>query len=82
MRSRGIGKRLPYEEDVYETQARHICNFCEVDITDDRTGAHEKAHIANGEPTNSRVERRQIKVGTRTVPAVAREVWVVDRPAG
>lgn len=58
-----------YEEPVYETQGRIICNNknCNgLDITD-FNDEHGKAHALAGEPSNYHVEARQVQVGTKTV---------------
>ena len=61
-----------YEEPIYETQSRYICNTCGEDITEDMEagfgeGDHDYNHMINGEPFSYRVESREVQVGTKTV---------------
>ena len=55
-----------YEEDVYETHDRTICNVCGADITENCV-AHMKAHALADEGGGYHNEWVDIKVGTKTV---------------
>ena len=55
-----------YEEPVYETQNRTICNTCGADITDNSL-SHRKAHLLNGENSSYHIESKQVQSGTKTV---------------
>lgn len=55
-----------YEEDVYETQRRAICNECGADISDNIV-EHCKAHALNGENSSYSVKNIEVKTGTKTV---------------
>ena len=55
-----------YEEDVYETQRRAICNECGADISDNIV-EHCKAHALNGENGSYSVKSVKVKTGTKTV---------------
>lgn len=82
-----------YEEPVYETHGRTICNTCGVDCTENRT-EHGRNHMLNGENSSYHDEWREIQVGTKTVTVdekghwetqVVKEAWdeqVLIREAG
>lgn len=55
-----------YEEDVYESQGRTICNVCGADITEN-CAVHMKAHALADEGGGYHDEWVDIKVGTKTV---------------
>lgn len=55
-----------YEEPVYETHDRTICNTCGADITNDLV-SHGKSHMLNDENFSYHNEFVQIQTGTKTV---------------
>lgn len=55
-----------YEEDVFKTQRRAICNDYGADISDDIVG-HCKAHTLNGENGRYSIKSVNVKTGTRTI---------------
>lgn len=55
-----------YEEPVYETHDRTICNTCGADITNDLV-SHGKSHMLNDENFSYHNEFVQIQSGTKTV---------------
>lgn len=55
-----------YEEPVYETQWRTICNACGADITENRV-EHSKNHALTDGGGGYHNEPQQIQVGTQTV---------------
>ena len=59
-----------YEEPVYETKGRAICNGCGADITDlGESGIrwHTGDHLENGGKGSYRVDDVKIQTGTKTV---------------
>ncbi len=59
-----------YEEPVYETQRRTICNACGEDMTyfsNSEIGSHQKAHMLNGENCSYTIKNVQVQVGTKTI---------------
>lgn len=57
-----------YEEPVYETHDRTICNTCGADITERPAGlTHRENHLLNGENSSFHNEWIQVQVGTKTV---------------
>ena len=63
-----------YEEPVYETQYRQICNTCGADITGDTTN-HMRYHMSNGENYSVSVKSVQVQVGTNTVTVPEEGHW-------
>lgn len=55
-----------YEEPVYETQNRTICNTCGADITGN-TNAHGKSHMLNDENFSYSIKPIEVQSGTKTV---------------
>lgn len=55
-----------YEEPVYETHDRTICNTCGADITNDLV-SHGKSHMLNDENFSYHNELVQIQTGTKKV---------------
>ena len=55
-----------YEEPVYETHDRTICNVCGADITNNRV-EHSRNHALNDEGGGYHNECIQVQVGTKTV---------------
>lgn len=82
-----------YEEPVYETHGRTICNTCGADCTENRT-EHGRNHMLNGENSSYHDEWREVQVGTKTITVeeqghwetqVVKEAWdeqVLIREAG
>ena len=62
-----------YEEPVYETHGRAICNDCGSDITDNID--HIFDEMENGNSGSYRVENRQVQVGTKTVTVEEKGHW-------
>ena len=63
-------KAYSYEEPVYETNSREICNDCGTDITDlGESGIrwHTGDHLENGGKGSYRVDDVKIQTGTKTV---------------
>ena len=63
-------KAYSYEEPVYETKSRVICNDCGADITDlGESGIrwHTGDHLENGGKGSYRVDDVKIQTGTKTV---------------
>lgn len=59
-----------YEEPVYETKGRAICNDCGADITDlgeEELTEHICNHALNGGKGSYRVDDVKIQTGTKTV---------------
>lgn len=72
------------KKQVYETQARDICNSCNADLTGTDIAQHVKEHMMNGtDKGGHRTEYKKVQVGTETInhPAVIERKWVVDKPA-
>ncbi|MEE1281925.1 MAG: hypothetical protein UHK60_06720 [Acutalibacteraceae bacterium] len=63
-----------YEEPIYETHGRAICNNCEIDITDNIT-SHMKQHALNRESASYRVEDRQVQTGSTTITVEEKGHW-------
>lgn len=63
-----------YEEPVYETQYRQICNTCGADITGDTTN-HMRYHMTNGENYSVSVKSVQVQVGTETITVPEEGHW-------
>lgn len=63
-----------YEEPVYETHGRTICNTCGADITD-CVSDHGYNHMINGENASYRDEWREVQVGTKTITVEEKGHW-------
>lgn len=63
-----------YEEPVYETHGRAICNTCGADITNN-VGDHGYNHMINGENASYRVEDRQVQTGSTTITVEEKGHW-------
>lgn len=63
-----------YEEPVYETQYRQICNTCGADITGDTTN-HMRYHMSNGENYSVSVKSVQVQVDTKTITVPEEGHW-------
>lgn len=72
-----------YEEPVYETQWRTICNDCGADITGNAV-SHAGLELKNGGKGSYRAEPREVQIGTKTVTVpeeghyetrVVKEAW-------
>ena len=67
-----------YEEPVYESQYRVICNTCGLDMTEfshSEIGSHQKAHMLNGENCSYAGKTVQVQVGTKTVTVPEEGHW-------
>lgn len=67
-----------YEEPIYETQRREICNSCGMDTTDlsdVESLAHYKNHALNGENNSSTNKSVQVQVGTNTITVPEEGHW-------
>ena len=69
-----------WDEPIYTTEARDICNQCGVDITGNTT-AHNKAHAMAYESGGWHTEWVQVQTGTQHHDAVYGTQWVQDSPA-
>ena len=63
-----------YEEPIYETHGRAICNTCGADITNN-VGDHGYNHMINGENASYRVEDRQVQTGSTTITVEEKGHW-------
>ena len=69
-----------WDEPIYTTEARDICNQCGVDITGNTT-AHNKAHAMAYESGGWHTEWVQVQTGTQHHDAVYGTRWVQDSAA-
>ena len=66
-----------WDEPVYETQVRDICNQCGADVTDNAV-EHAKEHALAGENGGHHTEVVKVQVGTQHHDAETQQVWVQD----
>lgn len=67
-----------YEEPVYETVRKSICNTCGAylsDMSESEQLAHMKNHAMNGENDSYTIKNVQVKVGTKTVTVPEEGHW-------
>lgn len=67
-----------YEEPIYETQYKEICNTCGdylSDMSESESLEHVKNHAFNGENNSSTVKKVQVQVGTNTVTVPEEGHW-------
>ncbi|MGO5231844.1 hypothetical protein ACTQ1U_12410 [Thermoguttaceae bacterium LCP21S3_D4] len=65
-----------WDEPVYETQARDVCNQCGAELTADNIDAHYKKNIDTC--WSWRTEYVQVQTGTVHHDAETKQVWVQD----
>lgn len=66
-----------WDEPIYETQVRDICNQCGADVTDNAV-EHAKEHALAGENGGHHTEVVKVQVGTQHHDAETQQVWVQD----
>ena len=66
-----------WDELIYETQVRDICNQCGADVTDNAV-EHAKEHALAGENGGHHTEVVKVQVGTQHHDAETQQVWVQD----